>query len=94
MRPKQIHFPIRYASFPLQGISSVKGIWLLPAVLTFLCLFSMIVETMENWLQLMLDWDPQQRGGGINPVINRFRCFELMDHLLGLKVSSNTDLIK
>lgn len=49
-------------------------------------LCSMIVETMENWLQLMLDWDPQQRGGGINPVINRFRCFELMDHLLGLKI--------
>lgn len=42
---------------------------------------------MENWLQLMLNWDPQQRGGGSDPETNRPRCFLIMDHILNLKVS-------
>lgn len=29
-------------------------------------LCSLIVEPMESWLQLMLNWDPQQRGGPID----------------------------
>nr|XP_008115965.1 PREDICTED: inhibitor of nuclear factor kappa-B kinase subunit alpha [Anolis carolinensis] len=49
-------------------------------------LCSIIVELMESWLQLMLNWDPQQRGGGRDPETGNFRCFQLMDHLLNLKI--------
>ncbi|KAH0624386.1 hypothetical protein JD844_031792 [Phrynosoma platyrhinos] len=49
-------------------------------------LCSIIVELMESWLQLMLNWDPQQRGGGTDPETGNFRCFQLMDHLLSLKI--------
>ncbi|XP_036241641.1 inhibitor of nuclear factor kappa-B kinase subunit alpha [Molothrus aeneus] len=49
-------------------------------------LCSLIVEPMENWLQLMLNWDPQQRGGGSDPETSRPRCFLVMDHILNLKL--------
>lgn len=42
---------------------------------------------MENWLQLMLNWDPQQRGGPVDPTLKQPRCFVSMDHILNLKVS-------
>lgn len=50
---------------------------------------SLIVEPMENWLQLMLNWDPQQRGGPIDLTLKQPKCFILMDHILNLKVSLN-----
>ncbi|XP_028936882.1 inhibitor of nuclear factor kappa-B kinase subunit alpha [Ornithorhynchus anatinus] len=46
----------------------------------------LIVEPMENWLQLMLNWDPQQRGGGIDSSTKQPRCFLLMDQILHLKI--------
>ncbi|XP_063160687.1 inhibitor of nuclear factor kappa-B kinase subunit alpha [Candoia aspera] len=49
-------------------------------------LCSTIVEIMEHWLQLMLTWDPQQRGGGIDPDTGSYRCFQVMEQLLGLKI--------
>ncbi|NWH56062.1 IKKA kinase, partial [Geococcyx californianus] len=49
-------------------------------------LCGLIVEPMENWLQLMLTWDPQQRGGGLDPEISRPKCFLIMDHILNLKI--------
>uniref|UniRef100_A0A2K6BN90 Inhibitor of nuclear factor kappa-B kinase subunit alpha n=1 Tax=Macaca nemestrina TaxID=9545 RepID=A0A2K6BN90_MACNE len=49
-------------------------------------LCSLIVEPMENWLQLMLNWDPQQRGGPIDLTLKQPRCFVLMDHILNLKI--------
>ncbi|KAI1231589.1 hypothetical protein IHE44_0007661 [Lamprotornis superbus] len=49
-------------------------------------LCSLIVDPMENWLQLMLNWDPQQRGGGSDPETSRPRCFLIMDHILNLKI--------
>ncbi|XP_006101780.1 inhibitor of nuclear factor kappa-B kinase subunit alpha isoform X1 [Myotis lucifugus] len=49
-------------------------------------LCSLIVEPMENWLQLMLSWDPQQRGGPIDLTLKQPRCFVLMDHILNLKI--------
>nr|XP_025736240.1 inhibitor of nuclear factor kappa-B kinase subunit alpha isoform X3 [Callorhinus ursinus] len=48
-------------------------------------LCSLIVEPMENWLQLMLNWDPQQRGGPVDLTLKQPRCFVLMDHILNLK---------
>lgn len=44
---------------------------------------------MESWLQLMLNWDPQQRGGPIDLTLKQPKCFVLMDHILNLKVSFN-----
>lgn len=38
-------------------------------------------------MQLMLNWDPQQRGGGFDPETSRPKCFVVMDHILNLKVS-------
>nr|XP_009681499.1 PREDICTED: inhibitor of nuclear factor kappa-B kinase subunit alpha isoform X1 [Struthio camelus australis] len=49
-------------------------------------LCGLIVEPMENWLQLMLNWDPQQRGGGVEPETSRPKCFLIMDHILNLKI--------
>ncbi|XP_072484563.1 inhibitor of nuclear factor kappa-B kinase subunit alpha isoform X1 [Notamacropus eugenii] len=49
-------------------------------------LSSFIVEPMEQWLQLMLTWDPQQRGGGLDPTLKP-GCFLLMDHILNLKIA-------
>uniref|UniRef100_A0AAY4APW5 Inhibitor of nuclear factor kappa-B kinase subunit alpha n=1 Tax=Denticeps clupeoides TaxID=299321 RepID=A0AAY4APW5_9TELE len=49
-------------------------------------LSSALEEPLENVLQLMLTWDPVQRGGGINPEGRRPRCFELLDQLLAMKV--------
>nr|KAF6455381.1 component of inhibitor of nuclear factor kappa B kinase complex [Rousettus aegyptiacus] len=48
-------------------------------------LCSLIVEPMENWLQLMLNWDPQQRGGPVDLTLKQPSCFVLMDHILNLK---------
>uniref|UniRef100_A0A8C3LW66 Inhibitor of nuclear factor kappa-B kinase subunit alpha n=1 Tax=Chrysolophus pictus TaxID=9089 RepID=A0A8C3LW66_CHRPC len=47
---------------------------------------SLIVEPMESWLQLMLNWDPEQRGGGLDPETNCPKCFLIMDHILNLKI--------
>ncbi|XP_075697963.1 inhibitor of nuclear factor kappa-B kinase subunit alpha isoform X2 [Rhinoderma darwinii] len=45
-------------------------------------LCSIMVDQLETWLQLILNWDPQQRGGGLdNP-----QCFWIMDHILNLKI--------
>ncbi|XP_032082333.1 inhibitor of nuclear factor kappa-B kinase subunit alpha isoform X2 [Thamnophis elegans] len=49
-------------------------------------LCSTIVDRMEHWLQMMLAWDPQQRGGGIDPNTNGYRCFQVMEQLLSLKI--------
>ncbi|KAM7102257.1 inhibitor of nuclear factor kappa-B kinase subunit alpha-like isoform 3-T3 [Ciconia maguari] len=49
-------------------------------------LCGLIVEPVENWLQLMLNWDPQQRGGGLDPETSRPKCFLIMDHILNLKI--------
>ncbi|XP_042648451.1 inhibitor of nuclear factor kappa-B kinase subunit alpha isoform X2 [Tyto alba] len=49
-------------------------------------LCGLIIEPMENWLQLMLNWDPQQRGGGLDPETSRPKCFLIMDHILNLKI--------
>lgn len=45
-----------------------------------------MVDELESWLQLVLNWDPQQRGGGMDNNTGRPQCFVLMDHILNLKV--------
>lgn len=49
-------------------------------------LCSLIGEPMESWLQLMLNWDPQQRGECIALTLKQPRCFVLMDRILNLKI--------
>ncbi|XP_072280422.1 inhibitor of nuclear factor kappa-B kinase subunit alpha [Pyxicephalus adspersus] len=49
-------------------------------------LCSIMIEHMETWLQLVLNWDPQLRGGGIDEHSGRPRCFALMDRILNLKI--------
>ncbi|XP_073542182.1 inhibitor of nuclear factor kappa-B kinase subunit alpha [Phyllobates terribilis] len=49
-------------------------------------LCSIMVDQLETWLQLVLNWDPQQRGGGMDNDTGRPHCFLLMDHILNLKI--------
>ncbi|KAM8923760.1 inhibitor of nuclear factor kappa-B kinase subunit alpha [Pelodytes ibericus] len=49
-------------------------------------LCSIMVDQLEVWLQLVLNWDPRNRGGGVDTQTNRPRCFLLMDHILNLKI--------
>ncbi|XP_077310175.1 inhibitor of nuclear factor kappa-B kinase subunit alpha isoform X1 [Lithobates pipiens] len=49
-------------------------------------LCSIMVEHMETWLQLVLNWDPQHRGGGVDEHSGRPRCFVLMENILNLKI--------
>lgn len=39
----------------------------------------------EQWLRLMLRWDPKARGGGLSE--GRPQCFKILDTVLGIKVS-------
>ncbi|XP_044518810.1 inhibitor of nuclear factor kappa-B kinase subunit alpha [Gracilinanus agilis] len=50
-------------------------------------LSSFIVEPMEQWLQLMLTWDPQQRGGSLDLLHKQPACFVLMEQILNLKIA-------
>uniref|UniRef100_A0A673JT87 Inhibitor of nuclear factor kappa-B kinase subunit alpha n=1 Tax=Sinocyclocheilus rhinocerous TaxID=307959 RepID=A0A673JT87_9TELE len=45
-----------------------------------------LLEPLEGLLQLMLKWDPVQRGGGLNPETKRPQCFALLDQILNMKV--------
>ncbi|XP_069836938.1 inhibitor of nuclear factor kappa-B kinase subunit alpha [Dendropsophus ebraccatus] len=49
-------------------------------------LCSIMVEELEKWLQLVLNWDPEQRGGGLDKETRRPLCFVLMDQILNLKI--------
>ncbi|KAL3877400.1 hypothetical protein ACJMK2_035111 [Sinanodonta woodiana] len=45
---------------------------------------------IENWLRLMLRWDPKQRGGGLKPGTqegeSRPQCFVMLDNILSMKI--------
>lgn len=45
-----------------------------------------LLEPLEGLLQLMLKWDPVQRGGGLNPETKQSQCFALLDQILNMKV--------
>ncbi|KAI2657816.1 Inhibitor of nuclear factor kappa-B kinase subunit alpha [Labeo rohita] len=49
-------------------------------------LSSTLREPLEGLLQLMLKWDPVQRGGGLNPDTKQPQCFSLLDQILNMKV--------
>uniref|UniRef100_A0A3Q1GI22 Inhibitor of nuclear factor kappa-B kinase subunit alpha n=1 Tax=Acanthochromis polyacanthus TaxID=80966 RepID=A0A3Q1GI22_9TELE len=45
-----------------------------------------LLEPMEELLQLMLKWDPVQRGGRINSETRKPQCFEKLEQILSMKV--------
>uniref|UniRef100_A0A6Q2ZDT0 Inhibitor of nuclear factor kappa-B kinase subunit alpha n=1 Tax=Esox lucius TaxID=8010 RepID=A0A6Q2ZDT0_ESOLU len=49
-------------------------------------LSSTLLESMEMLLQLMLKWDPVQRGGKTNPDSKKPQCFEVLEQILCMKV--------
>uniref|UniRef100_A0A8B9I153 Inhibitor of nuclear factor kappa-B kinase subunit alpha n=1 Tax=Astyanax mexicanus TaxID=7994 RepID=A0A8B9I153_ASTMX len=49
-------------------------------------LFLTLLEPLESLLQLMLKWDPVQRGGAMNPDTKQPQCFALLEQILNMKV--------
>lgn len=47
---------------------------------------------MEALLQLMLNWDPVQRGGRVSPETKKPLCFEVLEQILSMKASQNLSL--
>lgn len=47
-----------------------------------------LLEPMEALLQLMLKWDPVQRGGRVNSDTKKPLCFEVLEQILSMKVCS------
>ncbi|XP_007252321.2 inhibitor of nuclear factor kappa-B kinase subunit alpha [Astyanax mexicanus] len=45
-----------------------------------------LLEPLESLLQLMLKWDPVQRGGAMNPDTKQPQCFALLEQILNMKV--------
>ncbi|XP_056326627.1 inhibitor of nuclear factor kappa-B kinase subunit alpha [Danio aesculapii] len=45
-----------------------------------------LLEPLEGLLQLMLKWDPVQRGLGLNTDTKQPQCFVLLDQILNMKV--------
>uniref|UniRef100_A0A668AA16 Inhibitor of nuclear factor kappa-B kinase subunit alpha n=1 Tax=Myripristis murdjan TaxID=586833 RepID=A0A668AA16_9TELE len=45
-----------------------------------------LLESMESLLQLMLKWDPVQRGGKVNTDSKKPQCFEVLEQILSMKV--------
>uniref|UniRef100_H3D2R4 Inhibitor of nuclear factor kappa-B kinase subunit alpha n=1 Tax=Tetraodon nigroviridis TaxID=99883 RepID=H3D2R4_TETNG len=45
-----------------------------------------LLKPMEALLQLMLNWDPVQRGGRVNPETKKPLCFEVLEQILSMKV--------
>ncbi|XP_055517677.1 inhibitor of nuclear factor kappa-B kinase subunit alpha [Leucoraja erinacea] len=48
-------------------------------------LSTLMVKPLETWLQMMLVWDPKQRGGNVDPNTNRLACFTLLEQILSQK---------
>uniref|UniRef100_A0A8C5C5Q5 Inhibitor of nuclear factor kappa-B kinase subunit alpha n=1 Tax=Gadus morhua TaxID=8049 RepID=A0A8C5C5Q5_GADMO len=49
-------------------------------------LSSTLLEPMEGLLQLMLKWDPVQRGGRMGADSKKPQCFEVLEQILNMKV--------
>lgn len=50
-------------------------------------MYRTLLEPMETLLQLMLKWDPVQRGGKVNSDTKKPMCFEVLEQILSMKVS-------
>lgn len=48
---------------------------------------------MEALLQLMLKWDPVQRGGKVSSDTKKPLCFEVLEQILSMKVSCSPALL-
>lgn len=68
-------------------LSAVCGLNRLCVTLVWTLLFRTLLEPMEALLQLMLKWDPVQRGGKVNSDTKKPLCFEVLEQILSMKVS-------
>lgn len=59
--------------------------WGVPPLCSAPRLLSVLAQRLEKWLQLMLMWQPRQRG--TDPVYGPNGCFKALDDILNLKVS-------
>lgn len=50
-------------------------------------MFRTLLKPMEALLQLMLNWDPVQRGGRVSPETKKPLCFEVLEQILNMKAS-------
>jgi len=41
---------------------------------------------LEQWLRMMLRWEPKARGGGLNKE-GRPACFSILDNIFNMKVT-------
>lgn len=57
-----------------------------PTRSSVLCTNSTMLEPMEALLQLMLKWDPVQRGGRMGADSKKPQCFEVLEQILNMKV--------
>lgn len=63
---------------------SVKAVF---EPIVFWLLFRTLLKPMEALLQLMLNWDPVQRGGRVNSETKKPLCFEVLEQILSMKAS-------
>jgi len=48
---------------------------------------SILRAYLEQWLRLVLHWDPNRRGGPQDASTGRLQCFKLLEQIVTVKVS-------
>ncbi|XP_061809812.1 inhibitor of nuclear factor kappa-B kinase subunit alpha-like isoform X2 [Nerophis lumbriciformis] len=51
-----------------------------------------LLEPVENLLQMLLLWDPDARGGGLDPVTNKAHCYSALQNIINMKVIHVLDM--
>lgn len=70
-RQPRLRFGVCTLRWPGPDLSSLRSL-------------SVLAERLEKWLQLMLTWQPRQRG--VDPQYGPNGCFRALDDILNLKV--------
>ena len=77
-----------YFYFFVEGSWTVFKAPIVNAWKTFTLDFRSMQSYFEQWLRLMLRWDPKQRGGGLGEN-RRPQCFTFLDTMMDMKVHRN-----
>ncbi|XP_045926276.1 inhibitor of nuclear factor kappa-B kinase subunit alpha-like isoform X2 [Micropterus dolomieu] len=51
-----------------------------------------LLEPIESLLQMLLQWEPTERGGGLDPDTNKLCCYTVLQNLLDMKVIHVLDM--
>ncbi|XP_077585580.1 inhibitor of nuclear factor kappa-B kinase subunit alpha-like [Stigmatopora nigra] len=51
-----------------------------------------LLEPIENFLQMLLLWDPVARGGGLDPDTSKAKCYTVLQNILSMKVIHVLDM--